>query len=303
MRGAKISKCPFDFFRQPDNFNWKGQATLAALSIQDGTTLCPTRIQGDVTGKWENCFYKFLCDGGVDINPSFLINTTERNYIIGKVGAFRKRAIRQQRFIVRDLIVARRTGNRALALECERELNKLARQFWNLGSLLKARVLVKRKGTERSRSRSGSQTICTHTSPVFDEGCKQRWLFGLAVETSRAANTQNRVKECAPHGARPEALRLKTQYFVIAKTNVEQHNFKTRIRAAATFRQRKKVDNNRSRSGLGFPSWDKSCYPSVGNGRLFLRRDDTVPSRVVRPSYLGNGNGHYRLLHSSIGTS
>lgn len=251
----------------------------------------------------DTALYEFLFANTVFFDSNFVINAAELNYVQSKICVFRERTLRKQRLIERDLIVARRTGNRSLYLECHRDLKKLNRQFWNLGSVLKSKVLVKRKGTERSRSKSGAQTICTHTNPIFEEGCEQRWLLGLAVEISRAANARNRRKESAPHTVRPEALRLTTQYFANAKTDVRQRISTTQIRSAASFREGKQMGDSRPGSSLGLSSRDESyyCYPT--HWRRGLCRDDTTAPRVVRLRPLGRSDRRFRLASCSISPS
>jgi hypothetical protein len=227
-------------------------------------------------------------------DSNLLISATEENYVQYEVFAFRERALRKQQLIERELRVARQTRNRALYLECRRDLNKLNRQFWNLGSVLKSKILVKRKGTERSRSRSGSQTICTHTIPIFEEDSEQRWLVGLAVEISRAANVRNKVQQRVPIAARPEASSL-TQCFATAKTDVRQSQFRIQVSAATLFRERKQMGANRLRRGSDFPSGGENyhCYSFDRCQRVC--RYDTLPFRMVRLRNLDGGNGHLRM--------
>lgn len=182
------------------------------------------------------------------------LTAAEWSFVHHQLFLHAERTLRKQELIQVDLSKAKKTGDLALYHQCRRDLRKLNRQHWSVGSILKSKVLVKRKGTERSRSKSGAQTICTHTNPIFEESCEQRWLLGLAVEVSRAANARNRVKHSAPFTAQTEALRLTTKYFADAKTDVRQQRFRTQIRTAALFGKRKQVGDGRSGGSVGLPT-------------------------------------------------
>jgi hypothetical protein len=247
--------------------------------------------------------FDFIFADHIFLDSNFVINAIERDYVRYKIYIFRERAIRKQRLIEHDLRVARRTGNRALYLECHRDLKKLNRQFWNLRSVLKCKVLVKRKGTERSRSKSGSQTICTHTNPIFERDCEERWLLGLASEISRASNARNRVKDGAPFTARPEALRLTTQYFADAKTDVRQRRFRTQIRTATLFRKGKQMGDGRSGGSIGLPTRDQSHHCYSTDWCRYVYRNDTAPSGVVRLRHLGSSDRRRRMASCSISPS
>lgn len=259
--------------------------------------------QDRLSERIDTTVFDFICADHIILDANFVINPLERDYVRYKIHVFRERAIRKQRLIEHDLRVARRTGNRALYLECHRDLKKLNRQFWNLRSVLKSKVLIKRKGTERSRSKSGSQTICTHTNPIFERDCEQRWLLGLASEISRASNARNRVKKSVPFKAQPEALRLTTKYFADAKTDVRQQRFRTQIRTAALFGKGKQVGDGRSRGSVGLPTRDQSYHGYSTDWCRCVCRDDTASSGVVRLRHLGSGDRRRRMASRSIGSS
>jgi hypothetical protein len=247
--------------------------------------------------------YEILSSSRVFLDTNFVISAGELNYIQNQIFVFRERALRKQQLIERDLRLARQTGDRALFSECRRDLKKLNRQSWNIGSVLKSKVLVRRKGTERSRSRSGSQTICTHTTPIFEENSEQRWLLGLEVEISRAANLRNRMDRFVPIKAQTGALSLKTKYFAKAKTNVRHPKFGTQISAATSFRQRKQMVGNRSRRRIDLSSRNESDHRYSRDRRQRLNRDDTASPGVVRLRYLDTGDGHLRMESCPPGTS
>jgi hypothetical protein len=241
-----------------------------------------------------NSVYEILSSSRLFLDTNFVISAAERNYVQHQVFVFRERALRKQQLIERDLRLAQQTGDWALYLECRRDLKKLNRQSWSLGSVLKSKVLVRRKGTERSRSRSGSQTICTHTTPIFEEDSEQRWLLGLAVEISRAANLRNRVDRRVPIKARTGAQSLETKYFAKAKTNVRKSRFRTQISAATPVRQRKQMDLHRSRRGADLPPGNQDHYRYACNQRQRLSFYGLSSVGMVCLRHLDRRDGYLR---------
>jgi hypothetical protein len=231
------------------------------------------------------------------------LTAEERRFVNFQFTIHTERALRKQQLIQADLAKARSTGDLALYQQCRKDLRKLNRQHWNVGSAVKSKILVRRKGTERSRSRTGSQTICTHVLPIFEADLEGRWLFGLAVEFSRAADARNGVNRSVLVTAQTEALGLKTQYFANVETDVRQSKFRTQVSAATLFRERKQMGANRLRRDSDFPSGGENYHRYSFDWCQRVCRYDTLPVRMVRLCNLDSGNGHLRMAPCLFSTS
>ncbi|MEY2519753.1 MAG: hypothetical protein QOF24_1512 [Verrucomicrobiota bacterium] len=156
---------------------------------------------------WENHIdhllprdHRFLSDLGV-------LTAAELTLVRHHTFAFREHAVRKQAVIQRELAEARWARDYATIRRCLNELRSLNRKFWNLASVIKAKVLVGRKGTQRSRSKSGCQTLCTHTISIFESDTATRWLIGLLPKVSRAVRvSRNEVNRNVPESARAQTL-------------------------------------------------------------------------------------------------
>jgi hypothetical protein len=120
-----------------------------------------------------------------DLGP---LTEAESNLLLFEVYGYAGRLMRKQRLIQRDLAVAEANGYWVLYQECRDDLKKLTRRRWDFARIVKAKILVRRKGTERSRSKSGCQALGTHTTTIFDSDRTTRWL----------ASSSSTPKQCPP---------------------------------------------------------------------------------------------------------
>ena len=136
-----------------------------------------------------------------------LLSARDWRFAARETAIFRKRAERKQAVIQRELAQARRSGDYNGEQQCLYELQSLNRKCWNFASILKAKILVRTKGTERSGSKSGYQALCTHVIPIFESDTATRWLIGLLPKLSRALRvSRNMVNRKVPQPARAQTL-------------------------------------------------------------------------------------------------
>ena len=197
-----------------------------------------------------------------------------------------ERTLRKQEAIQAELAEAKRTRDYALYQQCRRDLRKLNRQYWSVGSALKSKILVRRKGTERSRSKSGSQTVCTHVLALFESDLEARWLLGLAAEMNRAANARNARKAGVPSKALNEVLNLEGKNFAHKRIQIEQ-DFTNKNGARAVGRQGAQVERNYPRRGTEVVRRSAHDYDYSCHWGKRLRCDAPLPTRLVRLCDLG----------------
>jgi hypothetical protein len=188
MGGAKSGQAGL-----PDFDRWAASVLMCAPVVDGQHSVYRSKISSTLAGPSDDHCLTTLLKLTAWAHDLGHLSNAEQIFIHHQRYVQTQRILRAQRLIERDLIVARREGDRNLYIECRRDLQELNRQFWNLASIIKAKVLVGRKGTERSNGKSGSQTLCTHTLSLFDSDLSTRWLLGLLSKLTTGFRLQRKL--------------------------------------------------------------------------------------------------------------
>ena len=69
------------------------------------------------------------------------------------------------------------------------EVEKFRWRYWKLAERVVSRAVARSKGTERSGSRNGAQTCCTHVMAIYESDSKARGLLGLMMKANQVMHT------------------------------------------------------------------------------------------------------------------
>ena len=122
------------------------------------------------------------------------VTEAERSLLEHQIFVEAERLAREQQQIESELLRAESFGDWQLVEQRRNQLEIVREECWTITDRAVSRILVRGKGTERSGSRNGAQTCCTHVLAIYESDAKARWLIGLLPKLDRAVRSVRKLR-------------------------------------------------------------------------------------------------------------